>query len=129
MTEMRFEYRARPYPPAPVIPIRLGLPEQSLMLGPFDAVVDTGADLCLAPLILLSGLAVPPIGYRRWRSAWGQRQPVSVCALDIGIGKLRLPSMEVAAYQGGDEVILGLNALNKLALVLDGPKQMLEMGP
>jgi predicted aspartyl protease len=124
---MRFAYRTWPYPPAPVIPIRLGLPEQSLTLGPFDAVVDTGADLCLVPVALLSELSVPPIGYRRLCSAWGHRQPVSVFAMDIGLGKIRLPSIEVAAYPGGDEVILGLNALNKLVLVLNGPRQMLEL--
>ncbi|MDW8326160.1 MAG: aspartyl protease family protein [Anaerolineales bacterium] len=103
------------------------MPEQPLALGPFDAVVDTGADICLVPITLLSGLDVPPIGYRYLRSAWGQRQSVSVFALDIGIGTIRLPSMEVAAYPVGEEVILGLNARNRLVVILNGPKQMLEL--
>ena len=48
---MRFAYDTRRYfPPAPHIEIRLGLPDESLAVGPLQAFVDTGADVSLVPM-------------------------------------------------------------------------------
>jgi len=47
--------------------------------------------------------------------------------LDVGIGGLRLPLVEVVADDRGNEVIVGRNVLNNLIVTLDGPKQVLEI--
>jgi len=52
---------------------------------------------------------------------------VSVYKVDILIESLRLPSIEVVGDDWGDEIIIGRNALNKLRLMLDGPKQFAEI--
>jgi hypothetical protein len=52
---------------------------------------------------------------------------VAIYSLDIGVGNLRMPSVEVVADERGTEVILGRNVLNRLIVTLDGPKRVLEI--
>jgi hypothetical protein len=41
--------------------------------------------------------------------------------VDIHLGGILLPAIQVAADEGGEEIILGRNVLNKLSIFLDGP--------
>ncbi|MBI5349366.1 MAG: hypothetical protein HZB77_08650 [Chloroflexi bacterium] len=61
------------------------------------------------------------------RSQWGERRPVDIYVLDIGIGDLRLAAIEVIADDIGDEIILGRNLLNQWTMTLNGAKQFLEI--
>ena len=47
---MKTPYLGDYTPPIPVLQIWLGYPEESLSLGPFEAIVDIGADGTILPL-------------------------------------------------------------------------------
>lgn len=47
--------------------------------------------------------------------------------VDMGVGSLRLPAVEVVGDEQGDEIILGRNVLNRLRLLLDGPGTLLKV--
>jgi hypothetical protein len=115
------------YPPAPVVEVRLGRPGESLAVGPLRAIVDTGADGSIAPSRHLESLKLPVMGTVSLRGQWDAGQGANVYRLDLGIGGIRLPSVEFVADERGGEVILGRNVLNKLVLILDGPRQLLEI--
>lgn len=124
---MKFLYDARYFPPAPSVEIRLGTPGESLSPDPHPALVDTGADISLVPLKHIRPLQTVPDDHRYLRSQWGERRKVAIYSLDIGIGSIRLPALEIVADEQGNEIVLGRNVLNRLAMILDGPKQVLEI--
>ncbi len=52
---------------------------------------------------------------------------VSVYSVDLVIGTVRLPDIEVVGDDWNREIILGRNVLNKLELLLDGPRGVTEL--
>lgn len=115
------------YPAIPTLEIMLGYPEESLKLGPFIAIVDTGADGSMVPQAILDDLNAPIADEARIRSHWGEWRYVQTFTVDIGIDELRLPAIEVVGDEEGDEIILGRNLLNKLRLLLDGRSEIVSL--
>ena len=105
----------------PVLEIRLGYPEESLSLGPYTAIVDTAADGTIIPIQLVERLEAPFVDDVRLSSQWGEWHKARMFTVDIGIGSLCLPAVEVVGDERGSEIILGRNVLNRLRLLLDGP--------
>lgn len=124
---MTYPYLDTYYPPAPTLEVMLGYPEESLRLGPFMAMIDTGADGTLVPQIWIDELGAPFVDDIRIRSHWGEWRNVQIFTVDLGIGPLRLPAIEVVGDETGNEMVIGRNVLNKLRLLLDGPKTQLEL--
>jgi len=124
---MKFPYDSHYFPPAPSVEIWLGTPGESLASDPHQALVDTGADISLVPLKHIKPLQTVPDDHRYLRSQWGGRRRVAIYSLDIGIGSMRLPSVEVVADERGTEIILGHNVLNRLAVMLDRPNRVTEL--
>lgn len=124
---MKFPYDTDYFPPAPSVEIQLGVPGESLSIGPLTAFVDSGADATLLPVRYLRTLPVQVDNRKRLRSQWGESRIVDIYLLDIGIGNIRLPVIEVVADNRGDEIIVGRNVLNKLRILLDGLAQVTEV--
>ena len=123
---MSYPYLDTHYPPIPALEIRMGYPGGTLDLGPLMAIVDTGADGTLVPQWLIDEIEAPFIDDVRIRSHWGEWRNVQLFTVDLGIGKLRLPAVEVVGDEQGEEIILGRNVLNRLKLLLDGPAGQVE---
>lgn len=124
---MKFAYNTRYYPPAPHVEIRLGRPDESLKVGPLPAFLDSGADGTLVPLRYIRTLRVPIDNRKYLSSQWGERRAVKLYRLDVGIGDIRFPAIEIIADPIGDEIVVGRNILNLLRICLDGPRQMVEV--
>jgi predicted aspartyl protease len=124
---MNFKYNTDYFPPAPQMQIRLGIPGESLKIGPLLAFVDSGADATIVPLRYIRSLNVQAEDSKFMRSQWGEHRQVDIYWLDLGIGDLRFPAIEIIADDRGNEVILGRNVLNMLRILLDGPKQIIKI--
>lgn len=124
---MNFTYSIDYVPPAPIMDIQLGVSEGAFTIGPLSVIVDTGADATIVPTRYIEQLDIPADDQKYLRGQWGERRIVDIYWVDIGIENLRLPLMETVADDLGNEVILGRNILNKLILLLNGPKNMLEV--
>ncbi len=124
---MSHPYLTAYYPPMPALRVRLGYPEEALALGPLAAIIDTGADGTLVPQALIDELGAPFVDDVRVRSHWGEWRNMQLFTVDVGIGELRLPAVEVAGDDRGTEIVLGRNVLNRLRLLLDGPAGQVEM--
>jgi len=120
---MKTPYLSDYNPPIPVLRVQLGYPEESTRLGPFEVIVDTGADATIVPRSIIDELDAPFVDDAWLSSQWGEQFPVKLFMVDIGFGDFRLPSIYVVADEYSDELILGRNVLNRLRLLLDGPAQ------
>lgn len=124
---MKFSYSNSYTPPAPVLEIRLGYPGERLSIGPLAAIIDTGADGTLIPLALVDKLGAPFVDDIRIRSHWEEWRNVQLFTVDVGIGDIRLPAIEVVGDPAGIEIVLGRNLLNRMAMILDGPENLVEL--
>jgi len=124
---MKTRYDSGYAPPAPCLGIRLAAPDEPFRSQELKALVDTGADATIVPAQYVEPLGVQIDNRKLLRSPWGGRQVVDVYLLDIEIGGQRLPMIEIVADEQGEEAILGRNVLNRLFMVLNGPKLMLEI--
>lgn len=114
-------------PPAAIIEIRLAAPGSARTIGPFPALVDTGADTSLVPKTILLALGAPSLFEAQLRGPWGEPHAVVVYLADLFIGTARLPAIELAADEDEVEFLLGRNVLNKLPLFLDGPQLVTQL--
>ncbi len=124
---MKTRYDSGYAPPAPCLGIRLAAPDEPFRSQELKVLVDTGADATIVPAQYVEPLGVQIDNRKLLRSPWGGRQAVDVYLLDIEIGGQRLPMIEIVADEQGEEAILGRNVLNRLFMVLNGPKLMLEI--
>jgi predicted aspartyl protease len=124
---MRVPFDRRYSPPAPHLEIRLAAPDEAFAERFLNALVDTGADATIVPVRHIEPLGLQVDNRKVLRSPWGERRLVNVYLLDVGIDDIRLPLIEIVADDRGSEVILGRSVLNRLVMVLDGPKQILEL--
>ena len=125
---MKIPYSLDYFPPAPMLQVTLAAPEEVMQIGPSLALIDTGADGTFVPTSLLEQLDVPVVYTTNVRSHLGERvHRVSVHKVDILMNAIRIPNVEVVSDDWGNEIIIGRNVLNKLQLLLDGPKQITNL--
>lgn len=124
---MKFIYNSTYFPPAPHVEIRFGVPDESLKVGPLLAFVDSGADGTLVPAHYIRALQLEIYDNKVILSHLGDRRMVATYRLDVGIGDIRLPSIEVVEDESSDEIIVGRNILNLLRVFMDGPKQIVDI--
>lgn len=124
---MKFPYDNDYFPPAPRVDLYLAAPGVSFTIGPLKALVDTGADATLIPSHVIESLDLQIDNRKYLRSQWGERRRVDVYLLDVGIANFRFPAIEIIADEQSAEAIVGRNVLNRLVLLLNGPKQILEI--
>lgn len=124
---MSYPYSTHYYPPMPAIEIALGAPGADFSMGPFTAIIGTGADITVLPREYLVRLGAPVVASGYLRSPWGERRSVKIYEVNVRVGEHNLYQVEVASEPGGREVLLGRNVLNRLNLQLDGPNEIVAV--
>ena len=121
-----FPYSRDYSPTAPVLEVVFVSSEFAISSKPVIATVDTGADGTFVPVKLLERIQAPVGKVRRARSLWGEWQSFPTFLVDVRLGDVTFPGIEVVGYDG-DELVLGRDVLNKMRLLLDGPAQTTEI--
>ncbi len=124
---MNFSYSHNYFPPAPTIDVTFIAAAEYLQTGPFTALGDSGADATLVPIRYLERIYAPPTVEMVARSQWGERRRVMLYLVDVRIGDLTLPGVEVIGDELNDEVVLGRDVLNRLHVALDGPRKRVNV--
>lgn len=114
-------YDLRYLPPIPILETWLAIPDSLDWQGPFPAIVDTGADFTIVPQSILREFNAPYLKRAMLRTPWSQKQPVGLYEVDLRVGELVFPAIDVAGDPVSMQVLLGRNVLNRLDLRLEGP--------
>ncbi|MGC9395285.1 MAG: hypothetical protein ACP5J4_10560 [Anaerolineae bacterium] len=109
------------FPPMPVMDAWIAAPADQNWVGPFTAIIDTGADFTLVPISWLLPLNPPVVRPAILSSQWQEEHSVYVYEIDPRLGDLILPAVDVAGDPFSKEVLLGRNVLNQLDIRLQGP--------
>lgn len=115
-------YSRQYHPPVPVLDIFLSFPDSSDGRGPFLAELDSGADLTIIPLSIITALGVIAIDQITLMSQWRDRHLVHLFQADVRIAGIVLPAIDVAGDPRSKEILLDRNVLNRLDLRLEGPR-------
>jgi hypothetical protein len=86
--------------------------------------VDSGADGSIVPIAYLEEIHAPPTVEKSIRSQWGERRTVILYLVDVQVGTITLPGIEVVGDELAHEIILGRDILNRLRVLLDGPRHL-----
>lgn len=113
--------------PIPILRVRFRRLAESATTDLQDAIVDTGADMTIAPSKLLLDLQAQELQETNLISQWGDEHPVVLYLVDLEIEGQVLPGALVAGDETATEVILGRNVLNLLPLFLDGPQHQTDL--
>jgi len=120
-------YDATYDPPMPVCRVTITAAVTDLRLV-VNAIIDTGADATIVPARLLRNIGARRVFETGLRNQWGERRLVFLYLVDLEINGMVLPGIYVVGDEIGDEVVLGRNALNRLVITLDGPRQTAQIG-
>jgi len=124
-----FPYSQEYTPSAPVVQVELTALEEGRPIGPYTALVDTGADGTFVPTHLLEELGTVPTYLTTVRSHLGEKaHQAEIHRVDLILfGNVRLPGIEVVSDDWGDQIVIGRNVLNKLRVHLNGPNQEIQV--
>jgi hypothetical protein len=124
---VNFRYSRNYFPPVPTVDITFITAAEFSRIGPLQAIVDSGADGTIVPINYLEEIQAPPTVEMVIRSQWGERRNILLYLVDVQIGDLTLPGVEVVGDELSDEIVLGRNILNLLRVLLDGPREVVEV--
>jgi hypothetical protein len=124
---MTFPYDATYFPPFPTLEVTLSTPAEGLTTDPLSALVDTGSDATFVPLEHLSQIGAVETTEMWARSHWSERRRVLLYLVDVQVGHLTLPGIEVVGDDLGNEILVGRDVLNRLRLLLDGPGEVSKL--
>lgn len=125
---MKLAYDTTYFPPAPVLPVTVGAPDTGTGLGPFNALIDTGADGTFVPSDIVVQLGVPVEYNTNIRGHVGATvHRAGVHVVDLRIGDIVLPGCEVVGDDWGTAIIVGRNVLNRLEIHLLGRALVTEV--
>lgn len=123
---MKVPYGKLYIPAAPVLEVTFVSAAENKRVGPLTGIVESGADGTLVPMRFLREIQAPPTSEMFLRSQWGERRPTWLYLVDVQIGSLVYPGIEVVGDEVTDEIVLGRDILSRLRIVLDGPQGTLE---
>ena len=109
--------------PMPILAVRFRRLVEPVASALYDAIVDTGADMTIAPAEILVNIQAHDVQETNLVSQWGDVHPVVLYLVDLEIDGQVIPGVLVAGDETTQEVILGRNLLNMLSLFFDGPQQ------
>lgn len=118
-------YNRRYRPPFPTLQVILRTDQAQSDIH--AALIDSGADGTLVPINLLEGLGAPESGDVILATHFGDTQRLARYLVDVQVENVFVPGIYVMADANGNEIILGRDVLNKIALFLDGPTQQTEV--
>jgi predicted aspartyl protease len=122
-----YDYSADYIPPMPVCQVFLGPGGGETILGPLEAVIDTGADVTVIPLEYLRQVGAKRVSQGRAHSLWGDSRIVDVYAVTLTLNGLHIAALRTLADNQRNEIVLGRFVLNRLKIVLDGPAAITEI--
>ena len=122
-----FLYDSSYDPPAPVLPIRIGVPNRSEPTEQHSAFVDSGADATAIPIEILWAIGARVVGQGRLIGTTGVSVEVEVFRVVIYMPTGVTYGIRAIGSKESGEIILGRDVLNQWRITLDGPGEIVEI--
>ena len=123
---MTTAYDTSSQPPAPFVEFEVVSPQDSTQRRLAQGLLDTGAEVSVLPVEILTALQVPKASDMSVESWDGSPTPVTTYIVTLGMADARLGSIEVVAAPI-PYAILGRDVLNHFILTLNGKDLILEL--
>ncbi|NIO71920.1 MAG: hypothetical protein GTN71_23570 [Anaerolineae bacterium] len=123
---MTTAYDTSSQPPAPFIEFEVVSPQDSTQQRLAQGLLDTGAEVSVLPVELLTALQIPKASDMSVESWDGSPTLVTTYIVTLGIADARLDSIEVVAAPM-PYAILGRDVLNHFILTLNGKDLIFEL--
>jgi predicted aspartyl protease len=124
---IRYQYVANFSPPAPFVQITLRSPTGGNVAGVIPGQIDSAADRTVIPGRFVDELQLASVRQILVEGLGGAVHSLDAYIVLIQIHDLQPIAVEIVAHAGESFVLLGRDVLNHLRIVLDGPKQVLEI--
>ncbi len=123
---MTTAYDTSTQPPALFIKFDVVSPQDSTQRRSTQGLLDTGAEVSVLPVEILTALQIPKASSMSVESWDGSPTPVTTYIVTLGIADAHLDSIEVVAAQM-PYAILGRDVLNHFILTLNGKDLTFEL--
>lgn len=123
---IRYSYNTQITPPGPFVFVQLRHPQTESVLSGIPAQVDCAADRTVLPMSLVRQLQLVALDQIPAAGLGGRVEMATTHVVEIGVELLPLHTVEVLAANE-PYVLLGRDVLNRHRVVLDGPKQKMEI--
>jgi predicted aspartyl protease len=123
---MTTAYDTSSQPPAPFIEFEVVSPQDSTQQRLAQGLLDTGAEVSVLPVELLTALQIPKASDMSVESWDGSPTLVTTYIVTLGIADARLDSIEMVAAPM-PYAILGRDVLNHFTLTLNGKDLIFEL--
>lgn len=124
--QLSFEYDRSYFPAFPVLELTISNAssgsEQTI-----QGLIDSGSDVTQIPASILKTINAREIDDRWIRDASGLRYPVNIYMIQLKIGSITLPTLEVVGRNGTNEIIIGRDVLNQFIVTLNGLAHVTEI--
>ena len=124
---MKRIYSQNHLPPAPLLQVRFGKPEDMRFTQSAEGFVDTGADITIVPIQMMREIGATVGSLQRIRSQWGEGRAVKLYLVDAEVEGINFPGIWVVGDERNQEIILGRNLLNRMRILLDGLAEKIEI--
>ena len=123
---MTIAYDTNAQPPAPFIEFEVVSPQDSTQRHLAQGLLDTGAEVSVLPVEILTALQIPKASNMPVESWDGSSTLVTTYIVTLGIADAHLDSIEVVAASM-PYAILGRDVLNHFILTLNGKDLVFEL--
>ncbi len=123
----RYSYNQQLTPPAPFVHVTLRRPMGGVVLPEVPAQLDTAADVSVLPWNLVESLALAQLDQVPIMGFGGHVTLVPMFLVEIGIRQLDPFVIRALGVRDEPHLLLGRDVLNRHRVLLDGPRQVLQV--
>lgn len=126
MAMFRYRYAVAD-PPTPSVLLNIAHPTEERATANLAAIVDTGADQTVLPAAWIANLEVPPWDEQLVAAFDGTPHVLTTHVVRLQVRDFPPFEIIVVGAEGVENGVLGRDVLNRYKIVLDGPRQLLEI--